>query len=75
MRLTKNQENILGYLKDCKDYVSPTEIGNNVGSRNSRGILRHSSWASPILKSLLKKGLIERNNQGWYRALSGVIKR
>lgn len=68
MGLTENQENILRYLKERKGYVSPTEIGHDVGGMNRRGILRHSSWASPICKSLLNKGLVERNDKGWYRA-------
>ena len=68
-KLTRNQNNILEYLKKRNYYVTPTEIGKNVGGMmiGDRGV-RGSSWASPICKRLVELGLIERNVSGWYKA-------
>lgn len=71
MKLTYNEQNVLDYLKQWpNDFISPTQIGHNVGGQ----VLgyygwqyRHSSWASPICKRLVKKGLVERSDKGWYK--------
>lgn len=67
MRLTKNQQAILGYLKREGEWRSPTNIGLDVGGVTSGGLQRHSSWASPIRKRLVGMGLAVRNKHGWYR--------
>lgn len=59
-RISKNEARVLEYLRG-KDYVSPTEIGQNIGFG------KQSSWASPICKRLVNKGLLQRNDTGWYR--------
>ena len=70
MRLTENQDKVLEFLKHQKnEFISPTDIGYYVGRMNSAGIWRDSSWASPICKSLVKKGLVERNDKGYYKAI------
>ena len=58
--LTKEQLWIYTFLKN-RDWTSPTEIGRAWSSRH------HSSWASPKCKKLVEYGLLERNEQGWYR--------
>jgi hypothetical protein len=69
--MTKNEQAIIAYLKG-KGWVSPTEIGHNVGGYKntafgtSTTILRHSSWASPICIRLADKGILERNIRGHY---------
>jgi len=72
-KLTKNQCAVFEYLRERPNVkTSPTEIGNIVGGgRLMKGsgntlILRHSSWASPICKALVAKGLIRRTNKGQY---------
>ena len=67
MKLSLNEKKILDYLKGMKVFVSPTEIGNGAGGLNKNGVLRHSAWASPICLKLVKKGLLERSEYGWYR--------
>ena len=62
MKLTMNQAIVLQFLNRMNNWVSPTSIGVSL----SRG---HSAWASPICKALVKKGLVERNENGWYRAV------
>ena len=75
MELTLNQEKVLIFLKEHKKrfpnapFVSPTEIGNLVGGINRNGIMRHSSWASPICKQLVSLGLAERNDYGHYSSV------
>lgn len=56
--LTKNQKIVLEYLKD-KDFTSPTEIGHQLGG--------HSAIGSPVCKSLVKLGFVERSGKGHYR--------
>lgn len=69
MNLSTNEQNVLSYLKQWpNDFISPTQIGRVVGGK-VRGIYRHSSWASPICKRLVKKGLVMRSEQGWYKAI------
>ncbi|HKI53910.1 MAG TPA: hypothetical protein VJ987_07275 [Anaerolineales bacterium] len=63
--MTENERKIIEYLKThALGYVSPTEIGRVVGGNG-----RHSAWASPICKRLVRKGLAKRNERGWYAAL------
>lgn len=52
-------------MKPCVFFISPTEIGLYF----DRHCGQASSWASPKLKALVKKGLVERNGDGWYRAI------
>ena len=61
--LTQNQQDTLDYLEvKYPLWVSPTQIGHDVGGWN-----RHSTWASPICLGLVARGLLERNDKGWYR--------
>lgn len=72
MKLSENEENILRYLKSHVDYISPTQIGHDVGGKvigYYGPYFRHSAWASPICKRLVKKGLVERSEKGWYKAV------
>ena len=56
MKLTKNEEWIIAYLKD-KDYVSPSVIGlEHARTFGYRGA-HHSCWASPICLRLVRKGV------------------
>lgn len=65
MELNQNEKDVLQYLKAAKGkWVSPTEIGRNVG-----GGKRHSAWGSPICKRLVKKGFAKRHDCGWYSAV------
>jgi hypothetical protein len=60
-----NEDKVLEYLKrPGTGYVSPTEIGREVG-----GGSRHSAWASPICKRLVAKEKAKRSERGWYAAL------
>ena len=60
--MTSNEQNVLFYFEDHPDkYISPTEIGEEVGGEN-----RHSSWGSPKCLKLVKLGFLERNEKGWY---------
>jgi hypothetical protein len=69
MTMTKEEKKkiVLDYLREKGDWASPTEIGDEVipHSPNTSG----SSVASPVCKSLVMDGLIERSRQGKYRAL------
>ena len=66
MKLTINEQKVLDYLlahtriesRPNRVYYSPTEIGRIVGGHTDSGRIRHSSWACPILKSLVSKGLV-----------------
>lgn len=71
MKLTENEEAVLKYLRSVLVCVSPTEIGRAVGGYTKGKFLRGSSWASPICKRLVEKGLLERSPKGWYRAKAG----
>ena len=70
MKLGKSEEAVLDYLKKQEGYVSPTSIGRVVGGYTSRGLPRHSSWASPICKRLVNRGLVQRNEKGWYQYIN-----
>jgi len=61
MSLTGNEQIVLRYLKS-RGWTSPTQIGFDL-----KGPGYHSAWASPICKKLVAKGILERNNKGWYR--------
>jgi DNA-binding IclR family transcriptional regulator len=67
MKLTRNEQEVMALMRSrtivTNDWISPTQIGNKL--RPSR--MSHSSWASPICKRLVNKGLLERNEKGWYR--------
>lgn len=78
MNLSTNEQNVLNYLRQWpNDFISPTQIGRIVGGQYAardlrnriRFVYRHSSWASPICKRLVKKGLVMRSEQGWYKAV------
>jgi DNA-binding IclR family transcriptional regulator len=61
-KLSEGHERILEFLSKNPGWHSPTEIGRTV-----KGPKYHSSWASPKCKSLVKRGLLERNEKGHYR--------
>ena len=61
MNLTEREKRCLVFLSD-KDFTSPTIIGGLFGADSSTG--------SPICKSLVRKGLLIRNNRGWYKILT-----
>ena len=68
--LSDNEQRVINYLADDMEgkFVSPTQIGHIVGGkRNSGDSYRHSSWASPICKRLVSKGLLTRSDKGWYK--------
>ncbi len=66
MKLTKNEEWIIEYLKG-KDYVSPTIIGLEHAKAFGLLGLHHSCWASPICLRMVKEGLLLRNRKGHYK--------
>lgn len=71
-RLTPNQQKVLDFLKVWHGiWVAPTLIGHEVGGRTHSSRRRHSSWASPICKRLVELGLVERNDNGYYRYKQG----
>lgn len=69
--LTTNEKWIYNFLSASTDkdvWFSPTEIGRQHAiTFGYNPITHHSSWASPICKKLVLKGLIERNQKGCYR--------
>ena len=73
--MTPLQISILSYLDDYYAiFVSPSEIGGAVGKRDFNSA---SAWASPKLKSLVGKGLVERSTDGRYHITKdgrGVVK-
>ncbi len=76
MKLTYNQAAVLKYLRDdviFGGWARPTPIGAKAGGRTVRGFLRHSAWASPILKAMVLRGYAERREPGWYRITKGGI--
>ena len=61
--MRSKMDRVHDYLKKFPgQFISPTEIGGEVGPVNA-----HSSWASPVCKRLHKEGRIERSDKGWYR--------
>ena len=64
MGLTKHQKSVLFYLSARpKDWVGPTEIGEQVGEK---GPQTASSWGSAQLRALVNLGLAERD-EGQYQ--------
>ena len=61
------QDIVLKYLLSKNCFVSPTEIGNNVGGFSLGGLKRSSAWSCRILKRLIDKGLVIKNEKGFYR--------
>ena len=62
---TDKEAAILRYLDSTGNrFVSPTEIGINVGNKH-RGAA--SSWACPVLIRLTKQQILERDFKGKYR--------
>ena len=51
------------------DYISPSELGRLYGQKYLGRDNCHSSTASPICKRLVAKGLVSRNNKGWYKLI------
>lgn len=51
-------------MKEGRDWVSPTEIGRQVG-----GSGKHSSYGSPICKEMVKRKVCRRNKNGHYRLI------
>ena len=74
-KLSCSAEKVRNFLHfNHERWVSPTEIGNEVGGYVLTGNpyqgyheLRHSAWASPICLRLVKYGWAVRNKKGWYR--------
>lgn len=71
MKLTKKQEWFINYLrfmsKEAPDqFISPTHIGIQYMKHLGKNVFR-TSEASTTLRSMEKKGLVERNNRGHYR--------
>lgn len=68
--VTKTEEWVLAYLQG-KNWTSPTEIGGAYGDfKHGQFHYKsgyHSAWGSPRCKSLVEKGYLERNNNGYYR--------
>ncbi len=60
--MTHNEQRVLDFLRG-KEWVSPTEIGKTLQPTSMYG----SPWASPVCKRLVNKGLLQRNDKGWYR--------
>ncbi|EPP9373565.1 hypothetical protein PZF67_005270 [Pseudomonas aeruginosa] len=66
--LTQSQHLALKYLESkCPDYVSPTEVGREVGKQMGKE-KRHSSFGSPLCRKLVDLGLAVRNDAGHYAA-------
>lgn len=75
--LTSRQVWMLNYLhlmwcENKERWVSPTEIGQEYGAwlHHDKEFIPHSyhsAAASPVLKKLLEKCIIERNERGLYR--------
>lgn len=67
MELTTNQQMAKDYLQSkSPEFVSPTEVGREVGLKLGKKDL-HSAFGSPLCKRLVALGLAERNDQGHYR--------
>jgi hypothetical protein len=63
--MTTQREWILKYLEG-RGWTSPTQIGRAYGD-SIHGGNSPSAWASPKCKALVRHGLIDRNDDGWYR--------
>ena len=63
MKMREKQWKVFNYLKSkYPEWVSPTQVGREVA-----GWPNHSSWGSPVCKSLVEAGVVERNEKGHYR--------
>jgi hypothetical protein len=58
---------ILMFLHKEIRFVSPTDIGIQVGQFSGTGQLRDSFWSTPKCQGLHAKGLAERSHAGMYR--------
>ncbi|HBO2935355.1 TPA: hypothetical protein L4R50_000351 [Pseudomonas aeruginosa] len=67
-QLTQSQHLALKYLESKRpEFVSPTEIGREVGKQlGKQG--RHSSFGSPLCQKLVRAGLAVKNEAGHYAA-------
>lgn len=66
--LTEKQQAFLDHLKQFPGvFVGPTKIGIALGRKEGEGT-SPSAWASPTLKTLVERGLVERNDRGHYKA-------
>lgn len=75
--LSDREKWVLHYLKGCYEtdyplsggWVTPTQVGAAYGWFVLQKQGCHSATGSPICKSLVAKGMIERNERGHYRWL------
>lgn len=65
--LSFNEALVLAHLKNNGTKGS-TDIGLAIGGISMNGRQRLSEWASPILKCLARKGLVERYKNRKYKA-------
>lgn len=73
--LSETQQLALAYLAGkSPNYVSPTEVGREVGKQLGREG-RHSSFGTPLCTKLVCAGLAVRNERGWYALMpeGGVV--
>ncbi len=54
---------------------TPTEIATRIGGKTSTGVQRHSSWACPTLKMLVKEGFVKRLKGARYKATNKWVER
>lgn len=66
MKLTECEKWVVDYLKG-KDYTSPSRIGIDHARTFGFSDTHHSSWASPVCKRLVEKGVLIRNPKGHYK--------
>jgi len=63
---------VLLYLAEHKDdYLSPTDLGKEVGGKEYDGA---SSWASPKCRRLVEEGLAVRQSPGRYKVTEKGLK-
>ena len=73
-QLSQTYKDILKYLMvKHPNYVSPSEIGVEVGGVTKSGIKRHSAWASPKMKKLVSWGFVERSSNGHYKVSKALV--
>jgi len=64
--MTDNQHRVLNFLKrEPNRWVNPTTVGMAMGKTYAQA----SSWASRVLKALVKLKLVERKKPGVYKAI------
>lgn len=67
-KLTESQQLALQYLQSKSPaYVSPTEVGREVGKQLGKPG-RHSAFGTPLCTKLVNAGLAVRNEAGHYAA-------